>query len=188
CTTAWSTSRRSRSSHAAGTPRSSRNSLRNTIPTGRSTTSASRSTSSGTTAARCSCRSRRPRPAAPRPDPPRLCPAPLAQSLVLLRSSWQPAWRSKISWHEEPPRDDHGWWEGLAARAADGAPLQAGRAVRWALPDHRLRALELRELRLPQDLRDHAVHVVEPDQAPVAQLAAVGGRRVHRGRAGADAD
>ena len=64
---------------------------------------------------------------------------------------------------------------------------QARRPVRRPLPDHRLRPVELRQLRVPADLRAHAVHVVEPDQAPHAQLAALGLRRVHRGRPGADA-
>ena len=43
--------------------------------------------------------------------------------------------------------------------------LQAGGAVRRALPHHRLRALELRQLGLPRDLRADAVHVASLDQA-----------------------
>src|SRR6185436_10568569 len=86
-------------------------------------------------------------------------------------------------------RDDHGGWKGIAARSAHDAPREARRAVRRPLPDHRLRALELRQLGAPTDLRAHAVHGDEPHPAPQPQLASRRHRSpVHRGGAGADAD
>ena len=62
---------------------------------------------------------------------------------------------------------------GQAADAADRRPRQAGGAVRRDLPAHRLRAVQPRQLRLPQDRRADPVQVAQPRPARHQDLADV---------------
>src|SRR4030095_6113754 len=69
---------------------------------------------------------------------------PLARDAAVDRSRW-----SRLPSEGDGPlhhRDDHGGGKRIAARSAHDASREAGRAVRRPLPDHRLRAVELREL------------------------------------------
>ncbi len=69
----------------------------------------------------------------------------------------------------EGPRHRSRRWRGQAADAPHGRPGQAGGAVRRHLPADRLRAVERRQLRLPQGRRAHAVQVAQPRPARDAQ-------------------
>ncbi len=73
----------------------------------------------------------------------------------------------------EGPRHRPGGRGGEAADAADRRPRQAGGAVRRHLPADRLRAVERRELRLPQGRRAHPVQVAQPGPARHPDLADV---------------
>ena len=66
---------------------------------------------------------------------------------------------------EERPRDRARRRRGQAADAADRRPGQARGAVRRHLPADRLRAVQRRQLRLPQGRRAHAVQVAQPRPA-----------------------
>ncbi len=56
-------------------------------------------------------------------------------------------------------------WGGQATDAADLAPSQARRPVRWHLPADRLRPVEHHQLGVPQGGRAHPVQVAQPGQA-----------------------
>ena len=73
------------------------------------------------------------------------------------------------------PRDDHGRRQGRAPASAHPRALQAGRALRGPLPHHRLRPVELRQLRDAGALRARAVQVAVADRAPAPGLADLAG-------------
>ena len=86
-------------------------------------------------------------------------------------------------------RAGDGGWEGLATVSPHARSRQARGALRWPLPDHRLRSVEPGQLGHPVDLRAHPVQVPVAGRARAADL---GGaqhvRFVRDRRAGADAD
>ncbi len=92
--------------------------------------------------------------------------------------------------HAPHARGHHGRRPRRAPQAPDRSPLQAGDAVRRQVPHHRLRALELRQLRHPPHLDHDAVQGALADPAHPARLGlpARRVRRVRRGDPGAAAD
>ena len=79
---------------------------------------------------------------------------------------------------------------GQSPRGTDQLAGEAVTAVRRQVPDHRFRAVELRELRHPPHRDLHAVQVAEPHPSRAARLELPGRalRRVRRTPAGAAAD
>src|SRR5439155_776657 len=92
--------------------------------------------------------------------------------------------RPPIPGDAQPPRPSRAR---DAPHAAQGRPLQAGRAHRRPLPADRLRAVGLRDLRDPEDQGAHAVQERLLEHAPGARLAAPPDARLLR-RGGARAD
>ena len=73
--------------------------------------------------------------------------------------------------------DRAGGWPGHPPAAPYRRPRQAGGAVRWHLPAHRLRAVEPGQRRLPEDRGAHAVQEPQPRPAHHHDLANVDAAR-----------
>src|SRR5450755_5037880 len=65
---------------------------------------------------------------------------------------------------EQGARDRPGGWAGHSTVAAHCRPREAGSAIRWYLPAHRLRAVEPRQRWVPENRRPDAVQ--EPQSRP----------------------